>query len=132
VLLSESEIFWAEKKIGELIDILPEAIDFAADNLAERYAVSSILGNRVLLPIAIYGVNSLRQFAELERYFEAMDIVERANLESIQNDRVVFTLSLRTELARFQKAINESRMFSEEPLPENEFEIIMHYRYLDY
>jgi hypothetical protein len=132
VLLSENEIFWAEKKIGQVIDVLPESVNFAADNLAERYAVSSILGNGALLPIAIYGVNNLQQFAELERFFQAMDIVENVSLASIQNDRVIFTLSLRTELARFQKAINKSRKFSEEPLPEDEAEILMHYRLLDY
>ena len=132
VLLSENETSWAEKKIGQVIDVLPEAIDFAADALAERYSVSSISGSGTLLPIAIYGVNNLKQFAELERFFKAMDIVESVSLASIEQDQVIFNLSLRTELARLQKAISKSRKFSEEPLPEGESEIIMHYRLLDY
>jgi len=132
VLLSENEISWAEKKTGRVINVLPEAINFAADNLAERYAVSSISGNGALLPIAIYGVNNLKQFAELERFFQTMDIVESVSLASIQQDQVIFNLSLRTGLARLQKAISKSRKFSEEPLPEGESEIIMHYRLLDY
>jgi len=132
VLLSENENSWAEKKTGHVIDVLPEAINFAADALAERYAVSSASGNGALLPIVIYGVDNLQQFAELERFFQTMDIVESVSLASIQQDQVVFNLSLRTELARLQKAISKSRKFSEEPLPEGESEIIMHYRLLDY
>lgn len=132
VLLSENETLWAEKKVGHVTSVLPEAISFAADKLAERYAVSSIAGNGALFPIAIHGVNNLRQFAELERFFQTMDIVESVSLASIQKDQVVFNLSLRTELARFQKAIGKSRKLTEEPFPEAESEIIMHYRLLDY
>ena len=132
VLLSENEISWAEKKTGRVINVLPEAINFAADNLAERYAVSSISKNDALFPVAIYGVNKLQQFAELERFFKTMDIVESVSLVSIQQDQVIFNLSLRTELARLQKVLSKSRKLFEETLPEDNSEITMHYRLLDY
>ncbi|MBL4607385.1 MAG: DUF2066 domain-containing protein [Pseudomonadales bacterium] len=132
VLLSENETYWGEKQVGKIIDILPESMDFAADNLAERYSIASNSGSSELLPIVIYGVNDLHQFAELERFFQKLDILESATLTSVEQDRVVFDLSLRTELERLKKAIVKSRKFSEEPLLEGETGMLLRYRLVKY
>ena len=132
VLLSENDISWGEKTNGELATVLPESIEFAANILAERYAISSVSGSGSNQVITIYGINDLSQFADVERIFQQLDIVEHVNLIGIEQDYAVFQLSIRTELERFKKVITGNRRFSEEPLLDGEFENVMRYRFLDY
>ncbi|MBV1869649.1 MAG: DUF2066 domain-containing protein, partial [Gammaproteobacteria bacterium] len=131
VLLSQGDIIWGEKTKGELANVLPGAIDFAADALAERYVVSSVFGSGSLTYVTIYGVSNLDQFAEVERFFKQLDIIEQVSLAGIEGDRAVFELALRTDVDRFKKAISSSRRFSQESLLSDDSGTMMNYRLLD-
>ncbi|MBV1872620.1 MAG: DUF2066 domain-containing protein, partial [Gammaproteobacteria bacterium] len=131
VLLSQGDIIWGEKTKGELANVLPSAIEFAADSLAARYAVSSVFGGGSLTHVTIHGVSNLDQFAEVEQFFKQLDIIEQVSLSGIEDDRVVFELALRTDIDRLKKAISDSRKYSQEPLLSDDSGTMMNYRLLD-
>ena len=82
-----------------------EGIDGAGDQLAARYAVATGSALEGEVGLAVSGVSEYSEFARVLRYLQGLTAVERVAVRTLDDDQVVFGLSLRGNLENVDQAI---------------------------
>lgn len=105
LLLLGAETLNAPATQGQLKSMLGQAIDFTADHIAQRYAVSTQGGTPLDLQLIVSDIDNLQAFAQLEQYLLKLDTVKKVSISAIKNREVTVELSLNADLAQFEKII---------------------------
>lgn len=105
MLLLGAETFNAPATQGQLKPMLSQAVDFAANNIAQRYAVSNRANTQLDIRLIVSDINTLHAFAGLEQYFQQLDVVKKLSVSAINGNEVTAELSLNTDIAQFEKIL---------------------------
>jgi len=114
VLLLGDEVIKGENTQGELSPMLAKAIDFAADNIATRYAVFNRGNSTTATRLNVSNITNLQGFAAIEQYFQRLDAVKQVTASTIKQDAVTFELILNTDLAQFEKIVHMDNKLAKE------------------
>lgn len=114
VLLLGDEEIKGEITQGELSPMLAKAIDFAADNIATRYAVFNRGTSTTATRLIVSNITNLQGFAAIEQYFQRLDAVKQVTASTIKQDAVTFELILNTDLAQFEKIVHMDNKLAKE------------------
>lgn len=91
---------------GELLDsVLAQAINFSADQLAAKYAVVLGEGDSDFIWLAIEGVATLTDFAELTAYLDKLVAVKQANLDRLQEANTRFRVYLESDVENLKQLL---------------------------
>lgn len=115
LLLLGAETLNAPATQGQLKSMLVQAIDFTADHIAQRYAVSKQGNTQTDIQLIVSDINNLQAFAALEQYFLQLDTVKTVSIGSIKNREVTVNLSLNTDIAQFEKIIQLDNKLEKQP-----------------
>jgi hypothetical protein len=89
---------------AELRGGLEDGVHAIADRYASLYASASA-ARRTELVVTIQGVSTIAQYAETMRYLESLSVVRGLLLQEVQQEAVVFRLSVRGDLAALQREV---------------------------
>jgi hypothetical protein len=78
---------------------LREGADLVAEAMAARYAVAAT-ANATGLTITVAGVNSYADYAAIVTWLENLELVERANVESVRGDTIVLRLEAQADASQ--------------------------------
>jgi len=96
---SEFQILGANKE-----EFLSLGINRLADALAQKYAVVSD-AQHTSLRLRVLGLNDYAQYSQINSYLNSITAIEKANLEIVEGDIVVFRLDLKGSLEQFENAV---------------------------
>ena len=94
-----------ETRGQQLPEVLAPAIDYAADKLAEKYAVVLGEGDSDYVWLSVLGVETLTDFAELTAYLDDLVAVQQANLDLLQEAKTRFRVYLETDMENLQQLL---------------------------
>lgn len=97
---------------GSMADVLSAGIDFAANTLGSRYAIAPGSRSRSGVLIAVHGVDSVRDYAELLDYFQSLSIVQSVGISMAKNDMLALRLELTAGLDRLDQVIALGRVLT--------------------
>lgn len=129
VLLLGDEVIRGENTQGELSPMLATAIDFAADNIATRYAVFNRGNSTTATRLVISNITNLQDFAAIEQYFQRLDAVKQVTASTIKQNAVTFDLILNTDLAQFEKIVHMDNKLAKESTDETTSNTTLYYRW---
>lgn len=90
-------------------------IDRVADALAEKYAVVNDT-NHTSLSLRVLGLKGFSDYAEINNYLNALTVIEKADVDLLDGDLVVFKIELSGSLEQFENAI----MLDKKMIPESQ------------
>ena len=91
---------------GELLDtVLAQAINLSADRLAGKYAVVLGEGDADYIWLAVEGVATLTDFAELTAYLDKLLAVKQANLDRLQEANTRFRVYLESDVENLKQLL---------------------------
>lgn len=102
----------------ELTDVLAPAIDFAADKLAEKYAVVIGDGDSEYLWLNVDGVQNLTDFARLTEYLDKLVAVKQAAMDRLQEDKIRFRVYLESDVENLKQLLALDKKLIELPQPQ--------------
>ncbi len=74
--------------VPDLQTFLREGVNLVAGELAARYAVAPTGGGGGGVRISVSGVSSYADYAAIVKWLEGLELVDHANLEQVQGDRI--------------------------------------------
>lgn len=113
LLLDNEKTDWSIKH-ADYKRLLDEAIDKAADIMGQQYALfdTGDIKSFHSLGIQINNVDSIVALNGLKQYLSTIPMVQRFELERIENNNVFFDMSLRTNTEDFLKTVmDDSKLF---------------------
>ena len=134
VLIAGDEVFWSDKFNGDALELLSSAVDFAAEKLAFRYAVSSQHDSNKHISLVVHGVSNVSEFMLLEGYLQHLEVVTAINLAMIENETVSFEVLLASDQDQFDQVLKLGRKlvrFSAGP-SEKESGLLYEYQWTNY
>lgn len=124
VLYDQGNQDYREAGPGPLHEVIAAGIDFAANELAMRYAFSAnegVTGSGGAL-VAVHGVKDLADYARLLEYLNELSVVEEVAIVMADGERLDFRLQLRGDLERLDQVISFGRALAPfDPVAENPF-----------
>lgn len=105
VLLLSTETLNASPAQGQVQAMLGQAINFAADQVAQRYALSKPSSTQIDIRLIVSDISTLQTFAALEDYFQQLDVVKKLRVSTIKGNEVTLAFSLNTDMAQFEKIL---------------------------
>jgi len=105
VLLINGQQFWLDGDGSDLNSVMQQAMNFAADILSEQYAVTQSSESSGGIILKITGVNSLGDYAKLNKYLAGLSSVEKLVLKAVNQGNVWYSLKLESDVANFEKVI---------------------------
>lgn len=92
----QGESFYYSLEQSEYLPLLTELVNWLANQLAEKFAVNSANTNNAQGPtlLNIVNVDSLSDYVGLQRFFESLTAVSKAELLSINGEQASFALHL--------------------------------------
>jgi len=95
-------------------EFLRAGVDLAAEAMSARYAVAAT-DNAGGLTLSISGVSSYADYAAIVAWLEGLELVERANVETVQGDRILLRLQAQADAVRLATTIELNKRLK--PLP---------------
>ncbi|MEZ5571963.1 MAG: DUF2066 domain-containing protein [Halioglobus sp.] len=89
----------------DLQAFLRDGVNLVAADMASRYAVAPTGGQEGGLRMSVTGVSSYADYAGIVGWLENLELVESANIERIQGDRIELRLQARADAAQLAGTI---------------------------
>ena len=105
VVFINGQQFWLDGDGSNLNSVMQQVMNFAADILAEQYAVTQSSESSGGIILKITGVNSLGDYAKLNKYLAGLSSVEKLVLKAVNQGNVWYSLKLESDVANFEKVI---------------------------
>ncbi len=86
-------------------EILAPAVDYVADMLANKYAVTSSGGDADFIWLNVDGVQSLEDFARLTAYLEKLESIRQVNMGQLEEDSIRFRVYLESDIENLQQLL---------------------------
>lgn len=103
-----------EHYAASLEEVLAVAVQRAADELAARFAVRAEPGQENYLGLRVLGVNSVQDYAEVQKYLQQMDTVASVELLRVNSVGVLYRVRTRGDLTAFEQALQMDRILAPE------------------
>jgi hypothetical protein len=95
--------------------LIAEGIDLAADEIGRHYAVLERTGtNKPGLLVEVHNVDTLKDYRNIQQFFEELTAVRQAHVVRVDRRNVVFHIDLRGDMDDFTRLVSTDRKF--EPL----------------
>ncbi|CAA0124028.1 Uncharacterised protein [Halioglobus japonicus] len=91
--------------VPDLKAFLDSGVNIVAADMASRYAVAPTTSTDGGLRLTITGISNYSDYAAIANWLERLELVEYANLEVVQGERVEFRLLAKTDAARLASII---------------------------
>jgi hypothetical protein len=101
--------------VPDLQTFLREGVDVVAGELAGRYAVAPMGGGARGVSISINGVSSYADYAAIVKWLEGLELVDHANIEQVQGDRIELRLQAQADAEQLAATIELNDRL--QPLP---------------
>ncbi len=128
---------WSYLEGGERIDrafTTPTTQAFArsgaslvAESMSARYAVASNAGGGTGVLMTVTGVERYADYAGIVAWLEGLELVEHANIEYIEGDRIQLRLHAAADASQLARIIELNRRFK--PLPDPDSGIVLSYQW---
>nr|MBS0020204.1 DUF2066 domain-containing protein [Gammaproteobacteria bacterium] len=106
--LTESSRDWSSR--GDALEpLLEEGIHQAAGYIAERFLAANSSTAAAGMALVVGGIKSLRDYANLVGYLQALEAVKAVQVEKLQGDRVWFLLTVRGGTSALRDALALNR-----------------------
>ncbi len=96
-------------------DFLRQGVALAADAMSARYAVAATT-NDGGLTLSVTGVTGYTDYAAIVAWLEGLELVEHANIETVQGDTILLRLQAQADAARLATLIELNKRLI--PLPD--------------
>ena len=94
---------------------LRDGVSLVTEAMAARYAVAAS-GQGVGLVISVAGVTSYADYAAISSWLESLELVERADVESVQGDRILVRLQAQAAPDQLATVIELNKQFVPVPV----------------
>jgi len=91
--------------VADLPAFLRSGVSIVAADMASRYAVAPTGGAEGGVRVSITGITNYGDYSALVSWLEKLELVEYANLEQVQGERVEFVLKAKTDAAQLAAII---------------------------
>ncbi len=91
--------------VSDLPMFLREGVDVVAGGLAARYAVAPTGGGASGVRISVSGVSSYADYAAIVKWLGGLELVDYANIEKIQGDRIDLRLQAQADATQLAATI---------------------------
>lgn len=91
--------------VPDLQTFLREGVNVVAGELAARYAVAPTGGGAGGVRISVSGVSSFADYAAIVKWLEGLELVDYANLEQVQGDRIELRLQAQADASQLAATI---------------------------
>ena len=81
------------------------AIDEAADQLAEYYAVNTLFADRARLQMSVIGIDSVTDYDRVSKYLDRLAAVSGIGVAWIMEDEIVFTIDTDVSRDKFREEL---------------------------
>lgn len=110
-LLGDWSYFRQGERINRSVTVADEqaflrnGVNIVAGDMASRYAVAPTSGQDGGVRLSITGVTNFADYAAIVNWLEKLELVDYANLEQVQGERVEFRLQAKTDTAQLAAII---------------------------
>jgi uncharacterized protein len=91
--------------VPDLQTFLREGVNVVAGEMAARYAVAPTARKGVGVRMAVTGVSSYADYAAIVKWLEGLELVDHANIEQVQGDRIELRLQAQADAAQLAATI---------------------------
>jgi uncharacterized protein len=103
--------------VPDLRSFLREGVDLVAGELVRRYAVAPRGGGTRGVRISVSGVSSYTDYAAIVKWLDSLELVDHANLELIQGDRIELQLQAQAQASQLASTIELNNRLVPIPIP---------------
>jgi hypothetical protein len=103
--------------VPDLQTFMREGVDLVAGELAGRYAVAPSGGGTRGVRISVSGVSSYADYAAIVTWLESLELVDHANLEQVQGDRIELRLQAQADASQLATTIELNNRLQPIPTP---------------
>jgi uncharacterized protein len=103
--------------VPDLQTFFREGVDVVAVELAARYAVAPTGGGEGGVRISVSGVSSYADYAAIVKWLEGLELVDHANIERVQGDRIELRLQAQADAAQLAATIELNDRLLPMPMP---------------
>lgn len=97
---------------------LRNGVELVADKMADRYAVSPGAGGDGEFRVVVLGVSSYADYAAIVGYLQDLELVERADVQRVQGERLVLNLQTDVDTVQLATLIELNDRLSPVPVTE--------------
>jgi len=91
--------------VPDLQTFLRDGVAMVAGDMAARYAVAPTAGPDGMLRMSVAGVSSYADYAAIVNWLENLELVQYANIERVQGDRIELRLKAQVDAAQLAATI---------------------------
>jgi hypothetical protein len=95
----------------DLQTFLRTGVSMVAGEMAARYAVEPSAGDEGGVRMSVTGVSTYADYAAIVNWLESLELVETANIEQVQGDRIELRLQARADASQLAGIIALNRQF---------------------
>ena len=105
VLHVEGRSEWFDSQGANADDAIAQAIDWAADQMAARFAILASGDDSDAVELQITGIDQLRSYAQVSEYLDGLVAIRRVEMKAIQGGKLTFQVYLESDKEQFQQAL---------------------------
>ena len=88
---------------------LQSGVSMVAEDMAARYAIAPASGAGTTVPMTVAGVSSFADYSAIVSWLEGLELIEHANVQQINGDRIELGLSASADAAQLGTIIELNR-----------------------
>jgi uncharacterized protein len=104
-------------EVPDLKTFLREGAHVVATEMSGRYAVAASGGSAAGVHMSVSGVSSYADYAAIVKWLEGLELVDHANLEQVQGDRIELRLQAQANAQQLAATIELNDRFVRIPTP---------------
>lgn len=105
VLHVEGRSEWFDSQGTNADEAIAQAIDWATDQMASRFAILASGDDADAVELQITGVNQLKSYAQISEYLDGLVAIRRVEMKAIQGEKLTFQVYLESDKEQFQQAL---------------------------
>ena len=134
VRFSDQVFKWQYKDASKLA-VIDQVIEHLARILALEYALEDHRRSGQSLLMSVSSINDIGNVVSVQRYLEALNVVDSARVTLIADDVVTYELKLRNDAEALQRLIEFGEVLEQDELPQiyaqSESQTVLNYTYID-
>jgi len=105
VLSVDEKSQWFDIQGANPDEVIAQAVDWAADNLAAQFAVLASADDADAVTLRISGIHQLGAYARVAEYLESVVAIRQVQIQEIQGDKLTFQVYLESDKEQLQQAL---------------------------
>lgn len=105
VLNVDGQSEWFDSEGDTADDAIANAVDWAADKMAAKFAILASAGDTDVVTLQISGIRQLASYADVSKYLGGLVAIRRVQMQELNDDVLTFQVHLESDKEQLQQSL---------------------------